>query len=1054
MGVNRKRDIEVFAEAVQLPTEKRIAFLDQACAEDKDLRQRIEALLRSNDRAGDFLERPPSGSINEGRAQVAAGEQPGDRVGRYKLLQQIGEGGCGVVFMAEQEEPIQRRVALKVIKPGMDTRSVIARFEAERQALALMDHPNIAHVLDAGATETGRPYFVMELVKGIKITDYCEQKSLTTRERLVLFVKVCEAVQHAHQKGIIHRDIKPSNILVATEADGTPLPKVIDFGIAKATTDQRLTDKTLFTAFEMLIGTPDYMSPEQAVLTSVDVDTRTDIYSLGVLLYELLTRTTPFDSRNLLKVGLDEVRRVITTEEPVRPSTRLKRLQAGEPTRISQRQQTDSARLISDVRGDLDWIVMKALEKDRARRYATAHGMALDVERYLSREAILARPPSKVYKLQKTVQRNKLLFASASVIALLIVVSLIVVSASLAKERRSRRDAEAASAKSGQITRFLEDMLQGVEPAAALGQDTRMLRGILDRTAERIGKEMTNQPAIEAELRSLIGRLHFEIGNYEGAEKMHRAALAFYREKFGPKSRETAAGLNDLGLVLSKQSNLPEAGRAHQEALGIRRALFGNEHEDVATSLNNLATVYRQQRKLDEAERLIREALAIRQRLFGNEHLEVADSLHSLSLVLGDQRKGAESEATAREVLTMRRRLLGNEHPLVAVALLDVASALGSVGKLNEAELLQEEAFTMQRKLLGDEHPDVSTSLSALGEIMRKQGNLKEARMVSSAAITIQRKMFGENSPEVLKSLRNLASTFEDQRKPEEAESIYREVLAGWRKRGEGESVQGLYALESVARVLMKQRKSGEAEQLLDDVLNPALVQKPSSAKLLDQRVKLKACRGQWKQAADDAALVFDYRPTDHMRYPVLAALLLKTQNHAAYEKLRAKLLAGWSETDNFFVPDQIAKACLFLPYAEADAKLISHLADLPVTKGASNEGALPYFQALKALSEYRQAHYSNAVQWGQKALSWPRNAVHPYASAILAMAYWKLEKKEEARAMLANGDLLAPREMPASVAGDPGDAWLAWLFARILLDEASELIQPASAADSNSTPP
>jgi tetratricopeptide (TPR) repeat protein len=917
-----------------------------------------------------------------------------------------------------------------------------------------MDHPNIAHVFDAGATESGRPYFVMEFVEGVKITDFCDQRSLETSARLELFVQVCDAVQHAHQKGIIHRDLKPSNILVTATPDGKPMPKVIDFGIAKATTGQQLTDKTIFTAFEMLIGTPAYMSPEQAVLSNVEVDTRTDIYSLGVLLYELLTGTTPFDAHELFKAGLDEVRRTIRDEEPVRPSTRLSTMKVANLTEVSLHRHADAPALIREVRGDLDWIVMQALEKDRTRRYKTANGLALDVQRYLVDEPISARPPSKRYRLQKTIQRNKLLFAGVSVIALLIVASLIVVSTSLAKERRSRREAESASAKSRQVTRFLEDMLQGVEPAAALGQDTRMLRGIVDRTAERIGKEMTNQPAIEAELRSLIGRLYFEIGNYAGAEQMHRTALAFYRKEFGPKSQGTAAGLNDLGVVLSKQGNLTEAERAHQEALGIRRTLFGQEGADVATSLNNLAIVYRQQRKLDEAERLIREALAIRQRLFGHEHLEIADSLHNLSLVLGDQRKGAESEAAAREVLAMRRRLLGAEHPSIAVALRDVASALDSAGKLDEAESLQEEAFTMQRKLLGDEHPDVSTSLSSLGDLMRQQGNLKEARMVSSAAITMQRKMFGENSPEVLKSLRNLASTFEKQEKWPEAEATYRLALDGWRKRKESEGVQGLYALESIARVLIRQKKSAEAEQLLDETLTPALVQKSSSAKLLAQRVKLKAGRGQWKQAADDAALVLEYRPTDHMRYPVLAALLLKTQDHAAYEKLRSRLLASWSETNSFSVADQVAKACLFLPYSEADAKLIGHLADLPITNGASNQGALPYFQALKALSEHRQGHYSDAVQWGQEALSWPRNAVHPYASAILAMAYWKMGKKEEARAMLAKGDLLAPREMPASVAENPGDAWLAWLYARIHLDEASALIQPASATDNNSTPP
>src|SRR5438874_4089628 len=425
------RDIEVFTEAVQLPIAERAAFLDRACAGDEDLRRRIEALLRSNDRAGAFLEQPPE-VVGEGRIKAAGGEKPGDRVGRYKLLQQIGEGGYGVVFMAEQEEPVRRRVALKIIKPGMDTKSVIARFEAERQALALMNHPNIAKVFDAGATEAGRPYFVMELVRGVKITEYCNQHSLTTEDRLKLFVQVCQAVQHAHQRGIIHRDIKPSNILVTQSLEGAPMPMVIDFGVAKATTDQRLTDNTVFTAFEMLIGTPAYMSPEQAALSSVDVDTRTDIYSLGVLLYELLTSSTPFETQELLKAGLDEIRRVIREQEPVRPSTRLSNLTDADLTTVAQRRHSEAPKLIRAVRGDLDWIAMKALEKDRTRRYETANGMAADVKRYLDNEAISARPPSRIYKLQKIVLRNKLLFTGIGVIAVLLVVSLIVVSASLA----------------------------------------------------------------------------------------------------------------------------------------------------------------------------------------------------------------------------------------------------------------------------------------------------------------------------------------------------------------------------------------------------------------------------------------------------------------------------------------------------------------------------------------------------------------------------------------------------------------------------------------------
>jgi WD40 repeat protein/serine/threonine protein kinase/tetratricopeptide (TPR) repeat protein len=420
MNEGNKREEAVFEAALALPPDQRSAYLDKACADDPTLRRQVDTLLEAHEQTTGLLEQPPT-PLRESLVALNAPltEKPGDRIGRYKLLQQIGEGGWGVVYMAEQQEPVKRLVALKVIKAGMDTRQTLARFEAERQALALMEHRNIAKVLDAGATEAGRPFFVMELVRGMKITDYCDdpQSAMSTEQRLNLFIQVCQAIQHAHQKGVIHRDIKPSNVLVTSQEDGTPTPKVIDFGIAKATAGQTLTGKTVFTAFEQFVGTPAYMSPEQAAMTSPDIDTRSDIYSLGVLLYELLTGKTPFDSNRLLEAGFNEVRRIICEEQPPRPSTRLRTLGADEQTDVAKRRQSDPPELLNRLRGDLDWIVMKCLEKDRARRYDTANGLAVDVQRHLQNQPVVACPPSYLYRLRKLVRRHKLGFAAATAVA-------------------------------------------------------------------------------------------------------------------------------------------------------------------------------------------------------------------------------------------------------------------------------------------------------------------------------------------------------------------------------------------------------------------------------------------------------------------------------------------------------------------------------------------------------------------------------------------------------------------------------------------------------------
>ncbi len=480
--------------ALELPAHERAAYLDKLCGNDHQLRQLVDALLHAHKKiiASEII--PPRGpstapaesdplhksdgqgfgpSVKTMAVSPTPLEKPGDQIGRYKLLEQIGEGGFGVVYVAEQREPVKRRVALKIVKLGMDTRQVVARFEAERQALALMDHPNIAKVFDGGTTETGRPYFVMELVRGIKITDYCDQNNSPTIQRLELFIQICRAIQHAHQKGIIHRDIKPSNILV-TLHDGVPVPKVIDFGIAKAT-QQELTQKTVYTQLRQFIGTPAYMSPEQAEMSGLDIDTRSDIYSLGALLYELLTGKTPFDGKKLVEAGLDEIRRIIREEEPSRPSTRISTLTAEEQTTVARRRQVELPKLVSQIRRDLDWIVMKCLEKDRGRRYDTASGLAADVQRYLNTEPVAARPPSKLYRFRKLARRNKLAFGAASAVATALAVGWVGILWQWRQAERNHQEAEANlyAADMNRAAQVLDDL----GPVAA--------RGLLERHADQ-----------------------------------------------------------------------------------------------------------------------------------------------------------------------------------------------------------------------------------------------------------------------------------------------------------------------------------------------------------------------------------------------------------------------------------------------------------------------------------------------------------------------------------------------------------------------------------------
>jgi len=808
----------VFTGALLLPPAQREGYLKAVCGEDEVLLARVHVLLEADEQTQGAMAEPTTLPCRKTIVlSPPAGEKPGDRISHYKILQLIGEGGCGAVYMAEQEQPVRRRVALKVIKLGMDTKNVIARFELERQALALMDHPNIAKVFDAGSTETGRPFFVMELVRGIKITDYCDQYNLTTAQRLELFTQVCRAIQHAHQKGIIHRDIKPSNILV-TLHDGVPVPKVIDFGIAKAT-DQRLTEKTVFTEFQQFIGTPAYMSPEQAEMSGLDIDTRSDIYSLGVLLYELLTSQTPINHAELMSAGLDAMRRLLREKEPPRPSTCLSTMVNEELTTVAKHRQAAAPKLIHMVRGDLDWIVMKALEKDRSRRYETAVGFAADIEHFLKNEPVLARSPTALYRFQKLVRRNKLACAATAAVSLSILLGLAVSTGLFLREKEARRQADNAAEKSRQVSLFLENMLKGVGPAVAMGRDTALLREILDQTAARVTTDLRNEPEVEAEICNTLGEVYRELGLPSNAEEFHNDARALQAKISGGKLADAALSLNDFAVVLRDEGRLAEAESLHREALALRRKVYGNNNADVAVSLNNLALVLRSEDKLAEAERTHLEALAIQQKLFGNESLPAATSLNNLALTLRDQGRFADAETDLRQALAIERREFGENDPRLGVTMGNLACLLRQEGNLTEAAVLAKRSLVLDRNLFGSEHPAVATAMNDLAMILTAQGHLAEAEQLHRDALTMRRKLLGGEHPEVAASLDHLSQTLRLEKKLAEAESLARSALAIRRTIYGNEHSTVAASLENLALVFREEGKLNESEASMQAAL-------------------------------------------------------------------------------------------------------------------------------------------------------------------------------------------------------------------------------------------
>jgi eukaryotic-like serine/threonine-protein kinase len=756
---------------------------------------------------------------------------PGTMVGPYKLLEQIGGGGMGVVYMAEQLRPVRRKVALKIIKPGMDSSQVIARFEAERQALTMMDHPNIAKVLDAGTTDIGRPYFVMELVKGVPITDYCDQATLTTRQRLELFIEVCRAVQHAHQKGVIHRDLKPSNVLV-TLHDDKPVPKVIDFGIAKAA-GQQLTERTLFTNYAQMLGTPLYMSPEQAQISGLDVDTRSDVYSLGVLLYELLTGTTPFDQRRLREAAYDEMRRIIREEDPPNPSTRLSTM-GDKLATVSAQRHTEPKKLGQLVRGELDWIVMKALEKDRTRRYETANGLARDVERHLSDEAVHACPPSAGYRFRKFARRNKRPLVGATLLAIVLVLGSVISTWQALRARRAEamsqlrfeaeKDARARAvteaAKANTVSDLLQEMLSSANPDEAKGVDYTV-RQLLDDSALRLSDQLKGQPEVEAAVRAAIGNAYRRLGLTDKADPHLQRALSLRRTTASAAADKEAADLLLAQSLLDYGWNCDEAGRAAEAEPHLREALAiykanGGAGAKVIETLATLQLCVDQQRRWADAEAVANEALALGQERFPEGHAELANVLHRLGGLKQAQGDLVAAEPLIRKAVDMHRRWHGKDHPETGWSLSVLGDLVSRQGKHDEAEACYREALAIFSKQYDETHAFVLRLVERLdGALLAKGDEAGLATLRADRAVRLSKAV--ERGTDTLKARIQLARFLRDTGHLDEAIVSFSEAV----KLASTPDVKHRLAdeLAQLARLLRDKQKPQQSEQAFREAI-------------------------------------------------------------------------------------------------------------------------------------------------------------------------------------------------------------------------------------------